>query len=106
MGYAPVPMATLEINVIVVITITLGFLFVNLVNVIQLGLLTKTVMLMGDALVPISTLETNVMHAQMDTVRTFLEHVLNVRIFEERIITSSQYISISPLTFWRPFEAQ
>ena len=63
-------------------------------------------MQMGYAPVPMATLEINVMHAQMDTARTFLEHVLKVRIFEDRIITSSQYISISPLTFWRPFEAQ
>ena len=43
---------------------------------------------MGDAPVPMATLETNVVHVQMDTARTFLEHVLNVRIFEDRTFTS------------------
>ena len=77
MGYAHVPLVTLEINV------------KHLVNVIQMGLLTKTVMLMGDAPVPMATLEINVVHVQMDTARTFQGHVLNVRIFEDRIFTST-----------------
>ena len=62
-------------------------------------------MLMGDALVPISTLETNVILVKMDTARTFQEHVLKVRIFKDRIFTSA-YLCISPFPSWRFFEAQ
>ena len=50
MGDAPVPMATLEINVI------------HLVFVIQMGLLTSTVIPMGYAHVSMATLEINVKH--------------------------------------------
>ena len=46
-------------------------------------------MLMGDAPVPMATLESDAMIVNMDTARTFQEHVLKVRIFKDRIFTSA-----------------
>ena len=66
MGYAPVPMATLEINVI------------HLVNVTQMGLLTSTVIPMGYAPVSMATLEINVIVVITITLGFLSVNLVNV----------------------------
>ena len=62
-GDAHVPLVTLEINV------------THIVNVIQMGLLTKTVMLMGDAPVQMDIKEPNAMNVKLDLPKILRVHV-------------------------------
>ena len=52
---------------------------------------------MGDAPVPMNTLELNVTNVHMDTIGTFLEHVLKVRILKIEHSLVNKYLSFKTL---------